>query len=76
MENITKQAGAEMCQAHIKLRFGLAYFGVTWLGRALVWRGMVWLDGHVKVNYQVSLLTLGVEKSKLRLNPDWAKLGN
>ena len=41
-----KQAGAEMCQAHIKLWFGLtlngmAQFGLGWLGMA--WRGLVQL---------------------------------
>ena len=52
---------------------------MAWLGWALVWRGLVWFDVRVKLNYQVSLLTLdgggGGEKSKLRLNPAWAELG-
>ena len=41
-----KKAGAEMCQAHIKLwfglvRLGLVRHGLVWLG--IVWRGMVGL---------------------------------
>ena len=37
-----KQAGAEMCQAHIKLWFwfGLTMPGLAWLG--LDWHGLVW----------------------------------
>ena len=57
--NITEQAGAEMCQALIKLWFGLAWFGVAWLGWALVWRGLVWFSIHVKLNFLGSLLSLG-----------------
>ena len=47
-----KQAGAEMCQAHIKLWFDLAclclawhMFGLGWLvlvGCGLAWFGIVW----------------------------------
>ena len=40
-ENTKEQAGAEMCQAHIKVPFGLAQFGEAWLGWALVWHGLV-----------------------------------
>ena len=43
-ENILKylkQAGAEMCQAYIKLWFGLVPLGLSWHG--LVWLGIVWL---------------------------------
>ena len=49
------------------------------MGWALVWHGLEWIGIHVKLNYQVSLLTLGVGgwgKSKLKLNPAWAELGN
>ena len=52
---------------------------MAWLGWALVWRGLVWFDVHVKLNYQLSLLSrlrVGGEKSKVSLNPDWAELGN
>ena len=35
-----KQAGAEMCQAHFKLWFGLVWFGFAWVGWA--WLGMAW----------------------------------
>ena len=43
--------------------------------------GLAWFGMHVKLNYQVSLLSLGVGgwgwgKSKLKLNPVWAELGN
>ena len=44
-ENTKEQAGAEMCQAHIKLCFGLAWHGIAWfglVGLGLVWLGMVW----------------------------------
>ena len=58
-----EQAGAEMCQAHIKLWFGLAHlclawhmFGLAWLGVA--WRGLVLFGIRVKLNYQISLLAL------------------
>ena len=56
-----KQACAEMCQAHIKLWFGLtlygmAYFGLGWLG--LVGYGLAWFGIPLKLNYQVSLLAL------------------
>ena len=65
-----------MGQAHINLWFGvvglsLAWHSFTWVG---LWYGMAW-NGLVYI--QVSLLTLGGwGKSKLRLNPDWAELGN
>ena len=60
-----------------------SYQASVWLGVAwdvLVWLGIVW-HGLVKLNYQVSLLTLdGVgwvgEKSKLKLNPALAELGH
>ena len=57
--------------------FGLAWYGLVWLG--IVWRCLVGLGFgiHVKLNYQVSLLSLGgCGISKLRLNPAWAELGN
>ena len=59
-----------MCQAHIKLLFGLAWL---WLA----WQSLVLFGICVKLNYQVSLLSLGGwGKSKLKLNPAWAELGN
>ena len=53
-----KQTGAEMCQAHIKLWYGLAWhiFGLGWLG--LVGCGLAWFVCLVKLNYQISLLAL------------------
>ena len=51
-----KQAGAEMCQAHFKLWFGLALLGLVGLG--WVWLGMVWYTCTAKLNFQVSLLAL------------------
>ena len=58
-----------MYRAHIKLGFGLirvclALDVLVWLG--IIWHGLVglgwdlvWLDVHERLNYQVSLLTLG-----------------
>ena len=73
-----KQAGAEMCQAYIKLWFDFEWHGIVWFG--LVGYGLAWFGIPLKLNYQVSLLALdgGVDgiKSKLRLNPAWAELGN
>ena len=51
-----KQAGAEMCQAHFKLWF---WFGLIWPGFGWPWFGFVLFGMCVKLNYQVSLLTLG-----------------
>ena len=67
-----------MCQAHIKLWFGLAWLSIAWLVWALVWAGLGWFGLRLKLNYQVSLLSLGGGgwgKAKLRLNPAWAELG-
>ena len=56
----------------------MVWVGRDWLGMA--WRGLVIFGIGVKLNYQVSLLTLdgggGGEKLKLRLNPALAELGN
>ena len=81
-----KQAGAEMCQAHFKLWFGLVRFGLVRFGLALyglvglgwVWLGMVWYTCKAKLNFQVSLLALDGwgGGSKLRLSPACAELGN
>ena len=50
-------------------------FGLGWLG--LVGCDLAWFGIRVKLNYQISLLALGGwGKSKLRLNPAWAELGN
>ena len=54
LENRKEQAWAEMCQAHIKLWFGLVRLGLAW--DVLAWLGIVW-HGLLKLNYQVSLLT-------------------
>ena len=71
-----------MCQAHIKLWSGLVRHGLAWHSLALPgWVGLfVWFGIHVKLNYLVSLLSLGGwgwgwGKAKLRLNPAWAELG-
>ena len=44
---LKKQAGAEMCQAQIKLWFGLAWLSTVWhslvgLGLGMGWFDMVW----------------------------------
>ena len=52
----------------------LAWHGIV--GYDFAWFDMVWFGMCVKLNYQVSLLTLGGwGKSKLRLNLAWAELG-
>ena len=47
-----KQTGAKMCQAHIKLWFGLVSLDK-------VWRSLACFGRCVKPNYQVALLSLG-----------------
>ena len=53
-----------MCQAHIKLWLGIVFRGLGF--------GMGWFGIRLKLNYQVSLLSLGGGG----LNPAWAELGN
>ena len=72
-KNIKKYKLGLRC-AKLISSFGLAWYGLVWIGMAwfglvwlgIVWRGLVglgwalvWLDVHERLNYQVSLLTLG-----------------
>ena len=41
-EKKDEQAGAEMCQAHIKARFGLVWLGIAWRGLVGLGLGMAW----------------------------------
>ena len=65
-----------MCQAHIKLWF---WFGLIWPGLGWPWFGLVLFGMCVKLNYQVSLLTLdgwvGVGEIETKAKA-WAELGN